>query len=117
MGNPYIKHKIRSLGPAEFAADFTFCHRSSDQDCLEIAPNDADGLVTSRRYLVYNSWYRKLGAFRDLAPVSASYRYNPYFGYYCTQTDIRDTPQLLPKYLYLINLLNADNLVDNNGVL
>ena len=63
---------------AELAADFTFCHRSSDQDYLEIAPNDVDGLVTSRRYLVYNSWYRKLGAFRDLVPVSASSLQNPY---------------------------------------
>jgi hypothetical protein len=51
---------------------YTFCHRSSDQDCLEIAPNDADGLVTSRRYLVYNSWYRKWGDYLDLVPVSAS---------------------------------------------
>jgi hypothetical protein len=51
-------------------ADFPFSHRSSDQDYPEIAPNDADGLVTSCRYLVYNSWYRKLDAFRDLAPIS-----------------------------------------------
>ena len=32
--------------PAELAADFPFSHRSSDQDYPEIAPNDADGLVT-----------------------------------------------------------------------
>ena len=31
---------------AEVAADFSFSHRSSDQDYPEIAPNDADGLVT-----------------------------------------------------------------------
>ena len=56
-----------SLALAELAADFPFSHRSSDQDYLEISPNDADGLVTSCRHLVYNSWYRKLVAFRDLA--------------------------------------------------
>ena len=27
---------FRSLGAAEVAADFTFCHKISDQDCLEI---------------------------------------------------------------------------------
>ena len=52
---------FRSLGAAEVAADFTFCHRSSDQDCLEIAPNDADGLVTSRRY-----GYRTLDTIRGV---------------------------------------------------
>jgi hypothetical protein len=67
-----------SLAMAEVAADFPFSHRSSDQDYLEIAPNDADGLVTSCRYLVYNSWYRKLGAFRDLARVPPQYSENPY---------------------------------------
>ena len=36
----------RSLGLPEVAADFSFSHRSSDQDYPEIAPNDADGLVT-----------------------------------------------------------------------
>ena len=50
---PYIYAGCRtatspSLAMAEVAADFTFCHRSSDQDYLEIAPNDVDGLVTSR---------------------------------------------------------------------
>ena len=35
---------------AEVGTDVTFFHQSSDQDCLKIAPNDADGLVTSRRY-------------------------------------------------------------------
>ena len=54
------------------------CHRSSDQDYLKIAPNDTDGLVTSRRNLVYNSWYLKLGAFRNLAPVSPGSVDNPY---------------------------------------
>ena len=48
-----------SLGSTELAAPFPFSHRSSDQDYLEIciAPNDADGLVTSCRYLRGNSWY------------------------------------------------------------
>jgi hypothetical protein len=59
---------------------FPFCHRSSDQDYPEIAPNDVDGLVTSRKYLVYNSWYRKVGAFRELVPGSASSLLNPYRG-------------------------------------
>ena len=63
-----------SLGAAELAADLTFCHRSSDQDYLEIAPNDVDGLVASRRYLVNNSWFRKLGDYLDLVRVSPQYR-------------------------------------------
>jgi len=36
----------KSAEVAEVAADFPFSHRSSDQDYPEIAPNDADGLVT-----------------------------------------------------------------------
>jgi hypothetical protein len=36
----------KSAEVAEVAADFPFCHRSNDQDYPEIAPNDADGLVT-----------------------------------------------------------------------
>ena len=36
----------KSAEVAEVAADFTFCRRSNDQDYPEIAPNDADGLVT-----------------------------------------------------------------------
>ena len=47
---PYSNTTFRSLGLAEVAADFSFSHRSSDQDYPEIAPNDADGLVTSCRY-------------------------------------------------------------------
>jgi hypothetical protein len=62
---------FRSLEPAEVAADFPFSHISSDQDCLKTAPNDGDGLVTSRRYLVYNSWCRKWGDYLDLVPVPA----------------------------------------------
>ena len=41
---------FRSLEPAELAADFTIKPVSSDQDCLKIAPNDADGFITSGRY-------------------------------------------------------------------
>ena len=62
-----------SLAAAELAADFTFCHRSSDQDYLKIVTNNVDGLVTSP-----NSWNRKLGAFRDLVPVFAGSVLNPY---------------------------------------
>jgi hypothetical protein len=69
---PYSNTTFRSLAAAELAADFPFSHRSSDQDYLEIAPNDVDGLVTSRRYLVYNSWCRKWGDYLDLVPVSAT---------------------------------------------
>ena len=36
----------KSAEVAEVAADFSFSHRSSDQDYPEIAQNDADGLVT-----------------------------------------------------------------------
>jgi hypothetical protein len=36
----------KSAEVAEVAADFPFSHRSCDQDYPEIAPNDADGLVT-----------------------------------------------------------------------
>ena len=43
---PYSNTTFRSLAMAEVAADFPFSHRSSDQDYPEIAPNDADGLVT-----------------------------------------------------------------------
>jgi hypothetical protein len=64
---------------AEVAADFTIKPVSSDQDCLKTAPNDADGLVTSRRYRVYNSWYRKWGYYLDLVPVSSHYKENLYY--------------------------------------
>ena len=86
---PYLLWRLYGGSPAEVAevaADFSFSHRSSDQDYPEIAPNDADGLVTSRRYLVYNSWCRKWGDYLDLVPVSASSVENPY----CTITHYGD---------------------------
>jgi hypothetical protein len=46
---PYLLWRLYGGSPAEVAevaADFSFSHRSSDQDYPEIAPNDADGLVT-----------------------------------------------------------------------
>jgi hypothetical protein len=64
---------------AELATNFTIKPVSSDQDCLKTAPNGADGLVTSRRYHVYNSWYRKWGYYLDLVPVSSHHIENPYY--------------------------------------
>jgi hypothetical protein len=48
-------------------------------------------------YLVHNSWYRKLGAFRDLAPIPPCYRYNPY--YYRT---FKCGPACTSKYYILL---------------
>ena len=60
---------FRSLGVAELATNFTIkpVDLSNDQDCLKtcqkIAPNDADGLVTSR---TKGSRYLDQGGIKDL---------------------------------------------------
>ncbi len=98
---PYSNTTFRSLAIAEVAADFSFSHRSSDQDYPEIAPNDTDGLVTSRRYLVYNSWCRKWGDYLDLVPVSSRKVYNPYY---------LETYYILKFYIQLYYLLVVLNI-------